>query len=134
MAIILVIAGTLNLIYGIAALSDANFWGPETHYVFGKLHTWGWVTIAIGVVQIIGGVLLFGSHALGRVLGIIAAAVGALAAILSVGGEYPFWSLAIFALCLWCLHGLLVLRDPLEREDGSTLPGSSDHRAGAPQR
>jgi hypothetical protein len=26
-----------------------------------------------------------------------------------VGGNYPFWSLGVFALCLWILHGLTVL-------------------------
>jgi hypothetical protein len=44
----------------------------------------------------------------GRVIGIIAAGIGALESLLSVGGAHPFWSLGIFALCLWILHGLVV--------------------------
>jgi len=40
-AILLVIAGTLNIIYGIGAISDANFYANNTHYVFSSLHTWG---------------------------------------------------------------------------------------------
>lgn len=111
-AILLVITGCLNLIYAIAGLTDANFWGGETNYIFGELHTWSWVTLVIGVVQLLGGALLFFRDAIGRVIGVIAAAIGALGSLLAVGGAYPFWALAAFALCLWCLHGLLVLGQP----------------------
>lgn len=39
-AILLSIAGTLNVIYGIGAIADANFYTANgTHYVFGSLHT-----------------------------------------------------------------------------------------------
>jgi len=42
------------------------------------------------------------------VIGIIAASVGALESLLSIGGAHPWWSLGIFALCVWVLHGLIV--------------------------
>ena len=45
-AILLIIAGTLNIIYGIGAVGDAHFYAGNTHYVFSSLHTWGWVTIS----------------------------------------------------------------------------------------
>jgi hypothetical protein len=131
-AILLLIAGTLNIIYGISALTDANFWGAESNYVFGKLHTWGWITVIIGVIQIVGGVSLFGRGGFGRLIGIIGASLGALGSLLAVGGAYPFWALGIFAICLWCLHGLIVLGEPIEAERHS-LPGSSDPGAGAPR-
>ena len=39
-AILLTIAGVLNIIYGIGAIDDANFYpATGTHYVFGSLHT-----------------------------------------------------------------------------------------------
>ena len=28
---------------------------------------------------------------------------------LAIGGSYPFWSLGVFALCLWILWGLVQL-------------------------
>ena len=40
--------------------------------------------------------------------GIVAATIGALESLLSVGGTHPWWSLAIFALCVWILYGLIV--------------------------
>ena len=106
-AILLLIAGTLNIIYGIAAVSNAHFFN-NTQYVFASLHTWGWITIIVGVVQLAGGFSLVAGGGFGLVIGIFAASLGALESLLSVGGAHPWWSLAIFAVCLWILHGLVV--------------------------
>ena len=130
-AILLLIAGTLNIIYGNGAIADANFWVGENHFVLGSLHTWGWVTLIIGLIQLLAGFSLFVGGAFGRLIGILAASLGALAALLAVGGAYPFWALGVFAICLWCIHGLVVYGEPLEEEE--RLPGSSDPRAGAPR-
>ena len=78
-AVLLLIAGTLNIIYGIAAISDANFYTSSgTHYVFGTLHTWGWITLILGVIQLTAAFSLFGGGAYGRVIGVVAATLGAL--------------------------------------------------------
>jgi hypothetical protein len=112
-AILLMVAGTLNVIYGIAAISDAHFYtSTGTHYVFASLHTWGWVTLILGVVQVTASFSLFAGGTYGRVIGIAAATVGAVGALLSVGGAYPFWSLGIFALCVIVIHGLAVYGEP----------------------
>jgi hypothetical protein len=108
-ATLLVIAGVLNIIYGIAAISDANFYTDAgTHYVFSSLHTWGWITVILGVIQLTGGFSLMSGNVYGRVIGIAAASLGAIGALLSVSGSYPFWSLGIFALCVIVLHGIVV--------------------------
>ena len=44
----------------------------------------------------------------GRVIGIIAGTLGAIGVLLSVGGADPWWSLAIFALCVYVVHGIIV--------------------------
>ena len=108
-AILLLIAGTLNIIYGIAAVSNAHFYTDSTRYVFANhLHTWGWITIIIGAIQLLAGFSLMGGGAFGRVIGIFAAGIGAIESLLSIGGQHPWWSLAIFAVCCWILHGLIV--------------------------
>jgi len=117
-AILLLIAGTLNLIYGIAAISDAHFYTDSgTHYVISSLHTWGWVTVLLALIQIGAGLSLLAGGAFGRIIGIIAASLGALGALLAVGGAYPFWSLGIFAICLIVIHGLVVYGEPIEGSD-----------------
>jgi hypothetical protein len=45
------------------------------------------------------------------VIGIFAAILGALESLLSIGGTHPWWSLAIFVVCLWVLHGLVVFSE-----------------------
>lgn len=76
----------------------------------------------LGVVQLLAGFSLFGGGAFGRVFGIVAASLGALGSLLAVGGAYPFWALGVFALCVICVHGLVVLGEPLEE---SNYPGAS---------
>ena len=34
--------------------------------------------------------------------------LGAIGALLSIGGAHPWWSLAIFALCIYVVHGIVV--------------------------
>ncbi len=111
-AILLLIAGTLNIIYGSAALSDATFFVDQTRYVFSSLSTWGWITLILGVIQLTGGFSLLAGNIYGRVIGIAAASVGAVGALLAVGGAFPFWSLGVFALCVIVIHGLVVYGEP----------------------
>ena len=108
-AILLLIAGTLNIIYGIGALDSANIFVNDTRFVFSNLSTMGWVLIILGVIQLTGGFSLIAGNAYGRVIGIIGASLGAIGALLSIGGDNPWWSLAIFALCIYIISGIAQL-------------------------
>lgn len=110
--ILLLVAGVLNIVYGIAALDNAKFFVNDTQYVFSSLHTWGWITIILGVIQLTGAFSLFAGNVYGRVVGLVAATIGAIGALLDVGGAHPWWALGIFAICVVCIHGLLVLGEP----------------------
>ena len=107
-AALLLIAGTLNIIYGIGALDDANIFANDKRYIFTNLNTLGWVLIILGVIQLAGGLSLAAGNTFGRVIGIIGGSLGAIGALLSVGGAYPWWSLGIFFLCVYVVHGILV--------------------------
>ena len=107
-ATLLLIAGTLNIIYGIGALDDANIFVNDKRYIFTNLNTLGWVLIVLGVLQLSGGFSLISGNTYGRVIGIIAGSLGAICALLSVGGAYPWWSLGIFFLCVYVVYGILV--------------------------
>jgi hypothetical protein len=112
--ILLMVAGILNIIYGIAAVSNSKFFVEDTQFVFSSLHTWGWITIILGVIELTAAFSLFAGGVYGRVIGIAAATLGAIGALLDVGGVHPWWSLGIFAICLVCIHGLIVLGEPEE--------------------
>ena len=110
-ATLLLIAGTLNIIYGIGALDDANVLVNDTRLILDDLNTLGWVLLILGAVQLIAGFSLLGGNTFGRVIGIAAGSLGALNALLSVGGSYPWWSLGLFFLCIYVVHGLIVFGD-----------------------
>jgi hypothetical protein len=107
-AVLLLIAGTLNVIYGFGALDDANIFVNDTRYILDDLNTLGWVLIILGVIQLIGGFSLMSGATFGRVIGIIGGSLGAIGALLSIGGSYPWWSLGIFVLCIYVVHGIIV--------------------------
>jgi hypothetical protein len=110
-AILLLIVGTLNIIYGIGALDSANIFTDERRYILTNLNTLGWVLIVLGIVQLTGGFSLFAGNTYGRVIGIIGASLGAISALLSIGGNNPWWSLAVFFLCVWIVYGIVILGD-----------------------
>jgi hypothetical protein len=107
-ATLLLIAGTLNIIYGIGSLDDANIFVNDQRFIFTNLNTLGWVLIVLGLIQLTGGLSLIAGNIYGRVIGIVGASLGAIGALLSIGGSYPWWSLGIFALCLYVIHGLFI--------------------------
>lgn len=107
-AIILLIVGTLNIVHGIGALDGANYFVDDTRFVFTNLNTLGWVLLVLGVIQLTAGFSLMAGRAYGRMIGIIGGSFGAIGALLSVGGSNPWWSLAIFALCVSVVHGIVV--------------------------
>src|SRR3954462_15630678 len=95
-ATLLMIAGFINIIYGIGALDGARIFVNDTRYIFTDLNTMGWVLIVLGIIQITGGLALYVGNTYGRVIGIIGASLGAIGALFSIGGNNPWWSLALF--------------------------------------
>ena len=110
-AILLLIAGTLNIIYGIGALDSANIFANSTRYIFTDLNALGWWLIVLGVIQLTGGFSLLAGNTYGRVIGIVGGTLGAIGALLSIGDSNPWWSLAIFFLCVWIVYGIVILGD-----------------------
>jgi hypothetical protein len=107
-AVLLLIVGTLNIIYGIGALDSANVFVGDKRFIFSDLNTMGWVLIVVGIVQLTGGFSLMAGNAYGRVIGIAAGSLGAISALLSIGGAYPWWSLAIFFLSIYIVSGIFI--------------------------
>ena len=107
-ATLLLILGTLNIIYGIGALDGANVFVNDKRYILTDLNTMGWVLIVLGVIQLAGGVSLMTGNTFGRFIGILGASLGAIGALLSIGGSYPWWSLALFFLCIYVIHGIFI--------------------------
>jgi hypothetical protein len=104
--ILLGIAGILNIIAGIGAIGDSKFFVHDAKYVIGNLHTWGWVVLGIGAVQILVGWGIWRRNQVARWVGVFALALNAIAQLLMIPA-YPFLSLAIFALDVIAIYGLV---------------------------
>jgi hypothetical protein len=110
-ATLLMIGGVLNVIYGIAAIGNSKFFVHNQHYVFSNLKTWGWITLILGILEVLASVSLFGGGSYGRWFGIIVGSFAAIGALLSIPA-YPLWSIAVFALSLWIIYGLVIYGQP----------------------
>jgi len=110
-AVLLMIGGVLNIIYGIAAIGNSHFFVHNTHYVFASLRGWGWIALILGILEVLASVSLFGGGEYGRWFAIVVGALAALGALLSIPA-YPLWSIAIFALSLWIIYGLVIYGEP----------------------
>jgi hypothetical protein len=104
--VMILIAGVLNVIYGIAAIDNANFYVADARYVFSDLATWGWIQLIVGAVQVIAAFAIWRGSEFGRWIGIGAASVNAIVQLLFLPSS-PFLSLAIFAIDILIVFGLI---------------------------
>lgn len=104
--IMILIVATLNIIYGIAAIDGSRFFIEDEKFILSDLNTWGWIILVIGVLQLFAGFSIWAGGEYGRWVGIITASVSAIGALLTIPG-YPFWSLAIFAIDILIIYGLV---------------------------
>ena len=105
-SVFLIIGGGLNIVYGIAAIGNSRFFVHDASYMFAHLRGWGWVTLILGILELVAAMSLLSGNAFGRWFAIFAAGFAAIAALLDLPAS-PFWSLAVFALSLWIIHGLV---------------------------
>ena len=102
----LAILAVVNLIDGIAAVSDSTFFVGDAKFVVSDLNTWGWILIAMSAVQFF---VVFGIWAQIRAvrwIGVAIAAVNAIAQLIMMPA-YPFWSLCLFTLDILVIYGLI---------------------------
>ena len=104
-AIMLVVSATLNVIWGIAAVSNAHFFVGNASYIISDLNTWGWVAIGFGALEGLAALSIARGGAFGRWFGIGVASIAVVVAMMSIPA-YPFWSLVLVALDVMVVYGL----------------------------
>jgi len=103
--IMFIVAATLNVIWGIAAVSNSHFFVGNAHYIVSSLNTWGWIAIAFGAAEGLAAMSIWLGGAFGRWFGIIIAGLGCVLAMFTIPA-YPFWSLTLVALSVLVVYGL----------------------------
>jgi hypothetical protein len=106
-AMLLFIVGVLNIIDGIAAISDSKYLSRTE--LFASLHAWGWFFLIWGVIQLFAAFAVFREATWGIVVAIATAGLNLIAQ-LSNARSYPVWSLAIATLDVLIIYGLVVHR------------------------
>ena len=106
-AVLLVIVGCFNLIYGIAAIANSHVFTANAHYVFGNLRTWGWITLIVGVLQLLAAAGVVAGNQWARWFGVAVLGLSAIDQMFFIPA-YPFWSLALFGVDLLIIYGLAV--------------------------
>jgi hypothetical protein len=102
----LALVGTLNFIYGIAAVSNSKFYVRDVSYVISDLNTWGWFLLIIGAIQFLAAFGIWTGSELAKWIGILSAGANAIVQMLALPG-YPFLSLALFTIDILVIYGLV---------------------------
>ena len=104
-SVMLVIIGSFNLIYGIAAVAHSHVLVANAHYVFANLRTWGWITLILGVLQLLAAVGVVAGSQLARWFGVAVLGLNAIDMMFYVPA-YPFLALVIIAADVVAIYGL----------------------------
>jgi hypothetical protein len=102
---IVMIAGILNVIYGIAGIGNANWLEANSAFVFSNMKTWGWIVLIVGVLQLTAAFSIWAGNEYGRWVGMISAGLNSIVMLMFIPA-YPFGALAVFAIDLLVIYGL----------------------------
>ena len=102
----LLIIGVMNVIEGIAAVSNSNFFANNPQFMFSDLNTWGWIVMIIGAGQLAAAVGVFANSRPAAWLGAGFAGLNAIAQLFFLPA-YPLLGLAMFAVDVIVIHGLV---------------------------
>ncbi len=89
----------------VVRIGDSKFFTEEATIINTGLHTWGWIILIIGVLELVAAFSLFSGGEFGRWFGIFIASLNAIGALLAMA-TYPFWGLALFALAIIIIYKL----------------------------
>jgi hypothetical protein len=114
-AVILILVGAIDIITGFIAIFDDNYAVTTGHgglFVFDPTG-WGFTVLIIGVLLILAGFSILKGSLYGRIVGVLAAGLSAIANI-STMRVYPIWSMTIIVICVLVIYALTVHGDELK--------------------
>ncbi|UXY31575.1 DUF7144 family membrane protein [Streptomyces sp. HUAS TT20] len=107
-AVMLMIAGILDIFRGIMAIAQDDVFVTTPNYAFKfDLSGWGWVHLILGAVAVIVGLGLFQRSMWARVAGVTIAGLIIIANFLSLP-YYPIWSIVMIAFSGFVIWALCV--------------------------
>src|SRR3954447_15426761 len=105
-ASILTLAGVFQVIAGLVALFNDEFFVVTRNYTFDlDVSAWGWIHLLIGILLLVTAWGLFSRNAWAGVAAIILAGISAIANFFFIP-YYPIWSLVLIGLDVWVIWAL----------------------------
>jgi len=107
--ILILIAGVFNVFDGLVGITQVGYIERNTAGqlpITNDVKTWSWVVLIIGAVMVISGFLIFAGNMFGRIVGVLAASVNALAQLAYVNHN-PFWSFTVVLMSILVIYGLV---------------------------
>ena len=113
--VMLIIGGDFNMIEGLVALFQNEFYVAGRQYVFAfDLTAWGWTHLIVGAVVAAAGFAVLSGQVWGRSVGVGVAVLSMLANFAFVP-YYPVWSLLIIALDFFVIWALIAYKHDSSR-------------------
>jgi len=105
-ASMLTLAGTFQLLAGLVAIFNDDFYVVAANYTFDlDVSAWGWIHLIIGAAMVATGLGLFGGRTWAGMTAIVLAMLSALANFFFIP-YYPIWALVVIALDVWVIWAL----------------------------
>lgn len=107
-AMMMILVGVFNLIAGLFALFNGDFYVQTRNQVLlFNLSGWGWIHLILGILLIIVGVALTVGQPWARVAAIVIVLLNAIEQMIFFP-TYPWWSLLVIAIDVLVLYALIV--------------------------
>ena len=104
--VMMILIGSFQIIAGLVAIFDDNFYVVTQNYTFDLDTTaWGWIHLILGIIILVSGYYLFAGRPWAAVTAVVLAVISAIANFFFIP-YYPFWSLLMIALAVWVIWSL----------------------------
>lgn len=105
-AVMMVLIGSFEVIAGLTAIFDDEFFVVGANYTF-ELDTtaWGWIHLLLGALVVLAGAALFSGAAWAGIVALVLAVLAAIANFFFIP-YYPFWTILEIALAVWVIWAL----------------------------
>ena len=105
-ASIMVLIGGFQVIAGLAAIINDQFYVVARHYAFDiDVTAWGWIHLIVGVFMFFTGLALFAGRTWAAVTALVLAMLSAVSNFFFLP-YYPWWALVVIALDAWVIWSL----------------------------
>jgi len=105
-ACMLILVGSFQIIAGLTAIIDDEFYVVARNYTFDLDTTgWGWIHLIFGVLLLVTGFSLFSRAPWAAVAALMLAILSAIANFFFIP-YYPLWAIVVIALDVWVIWSL----------------------------